>query len=111
MDMLKPLDKPKTAQEAWEDVIKAVKRFGSYRMDEAFKTLEERTKRAVRVIGWQQICASEAIGIERANFIKFYDSYNMDAKDAYIFPKALTDKIGQIMAEQKSKLIDGNGDK
>jgi hypothetical protein len=109
MDMLKPQDRPKTAQEAWEDVIKAIKRFGSYRMDEAFKTLEERTKRAVRVIGWQNICASEAIGIERANFIKFYDSYNMDAKDTYIFPKALTDKIGQIMADQKQSLLENKG--
>jgi loader and inhibitor of G40P protein len=105
VEMIKP-NKPKTAQEAWESVVLAIKKFGYYQQDKAFETLEDRTKRAVRVIGWQNICQSESVGIERANFIKFYDSYNVDAQDNYIFPKALTDKIQQIMAEQKMELLD-----
>jgi hypothetical protein len=110
VEMTNP-NKPKTAQEAWEDVILAIKRFGYYQQDKAFETLEERTKRAVRVIGWQNICQSESIGIERANFVKFYDSYNEDAQDNYIFPKALTDRIQQIMSEQKVNLLEQNNDK
>jgi hypothetical protein len=110
VEMTNP-NKPKTAQEAWEDVILAIKRFGYYQQDKAFETLEERTKRAVRVIGWQSICQSESIGIERANFVKFYDSYNEDAQDNYIFPKALTDRIQQIMSEQKVNLLEQNNDK
>lgn len=108
MEMTKA-EKPKTAQEAWEDVTKAIKRFGYYQQDKAFDTLEERTKRAVRVIGWQNICHSENVGIERANFIKFYDSYSADTQDKYIFPKALTDKISQIMLEQKQNLLEDKG--
>lgn len=107
VEMISP-KKIKTAQEAWEDVITAVKRFGYYRQSEAFEMLDERVKRAVRVIGWQNICQSESIGIERANFIKFYDSYTGEEREQIIFPKALTDKIQQIMNEQKQKFLEDN---
>lgn len=86
----------KSGEEAWEEVIIAVKKFGFYRQGEGIKTLDEVSQRAVRTIGWDNICKSETIGIERANFLKFYDSLNKGAKEKAVLPQSLYEAIERV---------------
>jgi hypothetical protein len=97
-----------SCEEAWETVIKAVKNYGYYRQDEAFKTLSEPTKRAVKVIGWANICRSENIGIERANFYKTYNALEKDNKEKNIVPKAVYEKLQNL--SQQMRLEKQKGD-
>ena len=64
----------KTAADAWENVQKAIRRYGSYREADAMNSFDESTRRAVASIGgFKNICLSEQPGIERAAFLKIYD--------------------------------------
>lgn len=85
-----------TPEEAWEKVILAVKKFGYYRQDEAFQSFTNPIKRAVKAIGWQNICMSENIGIERANFFKMYNAFEKDKQEQYIMPKEMLVKLQNL---------------
>lgn len=86
----------KTGEEAWEEVITAVRKYGYYQQPEAFKQLDEPTKRAVKIIGWQNICQSEKIGIERAAFIKTYSNASAPIRERAILPTPLFKHIEQL---------------
>lgn len=86
----------KSGEEAWEEVIAAVKKFGFYRQGEAMKTLGDTIQRAVRTIGYDNICKSENIGIERANFYKLYDALNKGSKEKAILPTPLYEAIKKL---------------
>lgn len=61
------------ADEEWDKVLKAIKRFGSYRQDEAMKSLDPYTASIVRQIGYMRICMSESIQWERKEFIELFN--------------------------------------
>lgn len=46
----------KDAGEAWEDVQKAIQKYGYYRSDEAMESLSGPTKQAVERIGFRELC-------------------------------------------------------
>lgn len=91
----------KSAEEAWEEVITAVRRFGYYQQSEALKMFDEPTKRAVRAIGWADICKSENIGIERANFFKMYNAFSESKRDEELLPAKLFEKLNKISEQKK----------
>ena len=59
--------------EAWEEVMRSVRAFGSWREKEALQTLDPLTRECVERIGFQSICASENIAVERAHFRDVYN--------------------------------------
>ena len=59
------------AGEAWAVVLKAVSKIGSYGQP---KFKDEAIGKAVECIGWRNICLSETIGVERAHFMKIYET-------------------------------------
>ena len=64
-------EKLPTAAEAWEEVEKLIIQFGPYRAPlYSCDTL----KRAVRAIGWQQLCMGENPEADRAHFLRLYES-------------------------------------
>jgi hypothetical protein len=62
-----------TWDNAWETVLHAVRTYGYNRRIEAMDSLDEITRKTVARIGWNQICMSEQIGIERAAFRDIYN--------------------------------------
>ena len=60
--------------EAWEEACKAMSRFGRDRKSEAYKTLDERTRRVIDRLGYRNLCMSENIGVDRANFRSIYET-------------------------------------
>ena len=64
-------EKLPTAAEAWEEVVQLIRNFGPYRAPlYSCDTL----KRAVRAIGWQQLCMGENPEADRAHFLRLYES-------------------------------------
>jgi hypothetical protein len=64
-------EKKATAGEAWGEVLREVGRVGSWGIP---KFSDPLIQSAVECVGWQAICSSEEIMIERAHFLKIYDS-------------------------------------
>ena len=46
------------AEEEWQEVLGAVRRYGSYREEEALKSLKPYTSRIARLVGYFRICTS-----------------------------------------------------
>lgn len=63
-------------EDEWQEVLKAVRRYGSYREEEALKSLKPYTSRIVRLIGYYRICTStpEQQTWNRKEFIEEYNS-------------------------------------
>lgn len=60
--------------EGWERVLTAIRRFGSYREREALDSLDPMTRTCVQRLGFRNICMSENISYDRANFRMMYES-------------------------------------
>ena len=56
-----------------EEVLRAIKMFGSYRETEALQSMTETTRQAVKRMGFRNICLSENIMAERANFRTIFE--------------------------------------
>ena len=59
--------------EAWETVMRAVSRFGMYNQAEALESLDELTRKCTKRLGFGNICMSENITADRANFRMIYE--------------------------------------
>lgn len=62
------------AEEEWEKVLKAIRKYGYYRETEALETLEPLTKHIVKTIGWYRLNSSENIQWERKEFIEIFNN-------------------------------------
>lgn len=59
--------------DGWEEVLKAIRKFGSYRESEALESMTEITRKCVQRLGFRNICMSENIMADRANFRMIYE--------------------------------------
>lgn len=60
--------------EAWESVLMAIRKFGYMQELEALEYMDELTRKCVKRIGFQNICMSENISADRANFRMIYET-------------------------------------
>lgn len=59
--------------DAWEVVLRCISKYGSYRESEALASMDEMTRTAVKRLGFRNICMSENITADRANFRMIYE--------------------------------------
>lgn len=90
--------------EAWEQVMKAVRKYGVYRADAALASLDQMTRQAVEQVGFYEICMSENIGVERANFRMVYESLADREKARQTLPLPLQKTIEQLGSSGVLKL-------
>lgn len=60
--------------EGWEQVLKAIRKYGMYNIGPALASLDPLTRQAVESVGFREICLSENIAVERANFRMVYEN-------------------------------------
>jgi hypothetical protein len=84
--------------EAWESVLKAIRKFGYPRELEALESLDEVTRSCVKSLGYVNICMSENIVADRANFRDIYESRAQRKKTDNQLPLSLR--------TEKQKMID-----
>lgn len=83
----------KTAEDAWEEVLTAIKRFGYYQQEKAFETLDAPTKRIIKSMGWGEICRSEKIGIVKSNFVKAWDNVTQTQRESDLIPLEILERV------------------
>lgn len=59
--------------EGWKNVLLAIRRYGSYEPEKAIESLDSISRECVKRIGYREICLSEKIAVERANFRDIYE--------------------------------------
>lgn len=94
---------PLTWGEAWEKVLTAIRRFGSYNQKEAMASLDPLTRRCVEYIGFRELCLSEKIEVERANFRMIFETMQKREQVNRQIAAPLLQAISQV----KLKAIDG----
>lgn len=68
----------------WENVLKAVRKYGTYNQDKALASLDEPTSTIVRQLGWYRICTTERIEFEKNKFMEMFEYYNDIERDDLI---------------------------
>lgn len=81
--------------EGWEQVLTAIRKYGVYRIAEAMDSLDPLTRQCVERLGFRNICMSENINTDRANFRMIYEEL------------AARKKKDQQIAEPLKQLIQG----
>ena len=78
----------KSWSEAWQDVLNAISRYGVYDADKGIEMLDGVTLQVVKRLGYTNLCMTENISIERANFRDIYEQEIAKKKqDAQIPPQ------------------------
>lgn len=96
--------------ESWEKVLNAIRRFGSYRETEALESLDEMTRSIVRRLGFRNLCMSENINQDRANFRMIYEQVSERARKENALPIALNNTIKLLNKNNVNMLEFGKGD-
>jgi hypothetical protein len=84
-----------SAEEAWSQVMWAIKEHGSYRSP-VFSC--QAIADAVDAIGWRFICMSENISVERAHFFRTYEAYRDRAVKHVNVPALVSGKYQELDA-------------
>lgn len=88
--------------DAWQDVLRAIRLYGSYEELKALESLDETTRKVVKRLGFRNLCFSEDIQVDRANFRMIYEQQlQRDRQDAQLPPrlKAIISNIPMILEE------------
>lgn len=85
----------------WEQVLRAIRRFGYTGQKEALESMDEITRETVRRLGYQELCISENIATDRANFRMVYEQvarrYEEDDKVAESVKMWLTEHANGML--------------
>jgi hypothetical protein len=57
----------------WEQVENAIRYYGTYRASEALESFDEVTREVVKRLGFNNLCLSENVQADRANFRMIYE--------------------------------------
>lgn len=86
--------------EGWEQVLAAIRKYGTYGISEAMESFDEITRQCVERLGFRNICMSENIAVDRANFRMIYEQLEARKKREAQIPDKLKELIGTIQKEQ-----------
>jgi hypothetical protein len=99
--------------EGWEQVLNAIRKFGSYRIPEAMESFDPITRRCVERLGFRNICMSENINADRANFRMIYEQLaEREKKESQMaLPlKQIIQSIQEGVHNESNKLLETDKD-
>ena len=94
--------------DAWEEVLRAITQYGSYRPIEAMDSLSPLARKATKRIGFINLCMSENISADRANFRMIYEQLADREKKESQLSVPLKTMIAQM--RQETKLLESKED-
>ena len=103
--------KPETEKswaDGWEQLMRAIGRFGYYRQSEALASMDDITKSVVRRLGWKDLCVSGNSTADRANFRMVYEQEQNRTREKAVLPTAIQEQIETIRAGVQA-LTEGDG--
>lgn len=93
--------------EAWELVLTSISKYGMYRQQEGIAYIGERNRIALRCtdrIGYDTLCMSENISVERANFRMMYEQYALKETESRQLPEYLKNKMHEISSSNLKQI-------
>lgn len=93
--------------DAWEKVMSAIRFYGMYREEEALQWMDEITRKCVKRLGFQNLCISENITADRANFRMIYEQEEKTRKEFRQLPpmlQAQRKKLQQLIMQNRKML-------
>lgn len=72
---------------AWDEVLRAIRFYGMYQEEEALQSMSKDARICVKRIGFQNICLSENITADRANFRMIYETLSKQNKESMQLPE------------------------
>lgn len=94
--------------EGWADVLKVINKYGYHRQKEAMSALDDVSAECVRRIGWENICLSDNVSVERATFRTIYGTIEARQHE----DKLLSPTVKNVLSDIKLKsLTDGRESK
>ena len=91
--------------EAWHNVNRVIKRYGSYNPKEALAELDDLTRECVKRLGYMDLCRTTDIVAARANFRMIYGQLADRKKLEAQMPPALKELV-QTMRDDTKRLTD-----
>lgn len=85
--------------EGWEQVMKAIRTYGLYNADKAMQALDPISRQCVERLGFRNICMSENIAADRANFRIIFESLIERKKKDSLLPQPLKEAILAIQQQ------------
>lgn len=101
-------DKSHDWSDGWESFRKAVGRFGYYRREEAFASMDEITRKVVKRLGWKELCMSENIMQDRANFRMVYEQEQNRAVERAMLPEGIRKQMDALQSGVLKAIGGGN---
>ena len=93
--------------EAWAEVQRSIRKYGSYRAREAIDSLSPIAKKAVERIGFMNLCMSDNEIADRAHFQKIYGILVEREKKEAMLPAQLKDRLIEMRG---TYLLEGEHD-
>ena len=87
---------PPSWADGWEQVQKAIARYGYMQRDAALASMDEITRETVIRIGWQQICESENVDALRANFRMVHETMTRRMREGRLISAGTQEKIDAV---------------
>lgn len=91
--------------DGWEEVLRAIARFGSYREAEALQSMTPITRTATKRLGFRNICMSDNIAADRANFRMIFEQIAEREQTAKQLPVTLTNLIEAVQEKERQMLL------
>lgn len=79
--------------EGWNQVTRAISKYGYTDQTGALASMDEVTRECVKAIGWMNICNSEEIGVERGHFRTMYEQRKERIRKSEVIPNALKNPV------------------
>jgi hypothetical protein len=89
----------KTSESAWEDVSRAVKKYGFHNQKLAFESFDTKTLRVVKNISWWTMCYSERPDMVKRDFCQIWDNLGAVEQE-----QILVDHTKWIVEQTKNRL-------
>lgn len=79
--------------EAWGEVQKAIRSYGSYQEVKAIESMSETTASVVKNMNYKELCLSENQMADRSHFMKMYNTYSERTQKQAQLPPAVAQQL------------------
>jgi len=82
--------------DGWEQVKRAIRKYGMYQEDKALESMDEITRRCTKRLGFKELCLSENVTADRANFRMIYEQVEKQEKEDSVLSLDLKENKKQL---------------
>lgn len=104
-------DTPSDWGHGWEQVRNAIRRYGTYDPKGALDSMDEVTRAVVTRMGWQEICSSENMEVDRANFRMIYEQLAKKETERMQLSPKLQEQLSKLqLMQEETKMLEEKKD-